>query len=217
LVFLEKDTLMKQVILGLLAVIGVAVGVSSAEALVLCANPSGSVVALAQCKAGMSQINPAAVGLVGPAGPQGPLGPQGPQGVQGAPGDSSSGAILGTKSLSEITKYYGGRPWTTVVTVDLPAGTYLLKGNGVVNRVTHPGGSGIAVQCRLTGGGTTLPFSYFSGPALETTSVALSGRVNLDVTDTATIECSHIDFDDTIVEGVDFELLAQQVTVQVNP
>jgi hypothetical protein len=145
------------------------------------------------------------------------VGPQGPAGPEGPAGASTGAAFLGTKEMTLITKYYGGSPWTTVVTVNLPAGTYLLTGDGVVNRLTHQGGSGIAVNCRLTGGGAVLPYVYFSGPTLETTSVALGGRVYLAVDGTATMECTHNDFADTVVQGVGFELLAQGVTVQVNP
>ena len=142
----------------------------------------------------------------------------GPQGPQGPAGPSTGASFLGTKSLTEhIVKAQFGVDWTTVVTVDLPAGTYLLTGDGVVNRMNHPGGSSIAVYCRLTGGGAELPFAIFNnGSTLETTPVALAGRVDLTVAGPASIVCAHLDFFDTEVQGVGFELLAEGVTVQVN-
>jgi hypothetical protein len=65
-------------------------GSTSSEALVLCGNASGSVFVGAVCKAGMTRIDPAAVGLVGPAGPQGPAGPAGPQGPAGPAGSQGA-------------------------------------------------------------------------------------------------------------------------------
>ncbi|MDN3920313.1 hypothetical protein [Roseateles violae] len=73
---------------------------SPADALVLCANPSGGVTALVECKGGMKIIDPVATGLVGPMGPQGPTGPQGPAGPQGAigpPGPMGMQGVVGPR------------------------------------------------------------------------------------------------------------------------
>lgn len=160
-----------------------------------------------KCKKAESEISWNTVGPQGPAGPEGPA------------GASTGAAFLGTKEVISIGKYYGGYPWTTMVTLNLPAGTYLLNADGVVNRLTHPGGSGITANCRFTVAGVAppAPWPYFNSPGLETISVSLSGRADLAVAGIVTIECTHNDFADTVVQGVGFELLAQGVTVQVNP
>ena len=125
---------MKKIHAGLLGVFALAASVSSAEALVLCVNSSGSIAALEACKAGMTQIDPAAVGLVGPAGPQGPAGPAGepgpagpagpagPQGPAGPPGPSDAYTNYGATDLQRIA----GGTTQTVASVTLPAGTYTL-------------------------------------------------------------------------------------------
>lgn len=197
--------------------VALAMGISSANALVLCVNSSGSVTAVTACKPGWTPLDVAAAGLAGPPGPQGLQGVQGVQGPQGDPGASGSSTVLGTKGTTMIGKAFGGVPWTTMVTVNLGAGTHLLSADGVVNRLNNGGGSGIAVQCQFTGGGVkVVPFSYFSVLVGDTVSVSIAGRVTLAAAGTATLECSHNDFADSLVEGVGFELLAQGVTVQAN-
>ena len=60
-------------------VTAVLLGVSgTAQATVLCVNPSGSLFLRAVCKGNETQVDPVALGLVGPQGPAGPQGPQGP-------------------------------------------------------------------------------------------------------------------------------------------
>src|SRR5262249_50887974 len=72
------------------------VGMSaSVDALILCANPSGSVVALPQCKAGMTQLDPVVLGIAGPPGPQGPVGPAGPAGATGPAGPTGPAGATG--------------------------------------------------------------------------------------------------------------------------
>jgi hypothetical protein len=68
---------------------------SPVEALVLCANPSGGLTALAECKGGMKPVDPVATGLVGPPGPPGATGPQGPAGPQGAVGPQGPTGLQG--------------------------------------------------------------------------------------------------------------------------
>ncbi len=116
---------------GLLGVIALVASASPAEALVLCANKSGSVVVLENCKAGMTQIDPAAVGLVGPAGEQGPAGPAGVQGPAGPPGAQGPAGPAGP---SNAYTNYGATDFQriaegttqTVSSVTLPVGTYTL-------------------------------------------------------------------------------------------
>lgn len=170
---------------------------------------------------------PVSWNVTGPQGLQGVQGLQGLPGVQGpeGPAGASTGtAFLGTKALTEpIVKRQYNVPWTTVVTADLPAGTYLLSGDGVVNRnrTTLPGyGSALQVYCRLRGGDLAVDdrFTLFNnGATLDTAPVSLGGRVILPVAGPVTIECAHDDFFDTVVSGVGFELYAQGVIMQVNP
>lgn len=113
---------MKNIHAGLLGVFALAASVPSAEALVLCVSPNGSIAALQTCKPGMVQIDPAAVGLVGPAGPQGPAGPAGEPGPAGPPGPSNAYANYGAMDPQRIA----GGTTQTVASVTLPLGTYTL-------------------------------------------------------------------------------------------
>lgn len=114
---------MKTLHAGLLGGIALVASASSAEALVLCVNSSGSVVVRDTCKQGLMQLDPAAVGLVGPTGPQGPTGLAGAQGPTGPAGPSIAYANYGATSLQRI----GGGLTQTVSSVTLPAGTYTLS------------------------------------------------------------------------------------------
>ncbi|MGI9075957.1 MAG: collagen-like triple helix repeat-containing protein [Gemmatimonadaceae bacterium] len=113
---------MKHFHAALLGVIALVMAGSSAEALVLCVNASGSVVALDKCKAGMTQLDPAAVGLVGPAGPQGPTGAAGAQGPTGPAGPSNAYTNYGATDFRRIAN----GTTQTVSSVTIPAGTYTL-------------------------------------------------------------------------------------------
>lgn len=113
---------MKHIHAALLGVIALVTAVSSAEALVLCVNASGSVVALDKCKTGMTQLDPTAVGLVGPAGPQGPAGVAGVQGPTGPAGFSNAYANYGATDWQRIAD----GTTQTVSSVTIPAGTYTL-------------------------------------------------------------------------------------------
>ena len=129
---------------------------------------------------------------------------------------STSDAYLGTKSSTVIGKAPG---FVEAVWLDLPAGTYLLKATGVVNRLDHNVGSSLLIQCRFTGGGATLPFTYFHGPTATPVSAAaveLTGRVELRSDGRIALECTHSDFANTKVEAARFELFAQRVMVQDN-
>ncbi len=122
---------MKNIHAGLLGVVALVASASSAEALVLCANKSGSVAVLEKCRAGMTQIDPTAVGLVGPAGEQGPAGPAGEQGPAGPPGAPGP---VGPAGPSNAYANYGAADYQrivsgttqTVSSVTLPVGTYTL-------------------------------------------------------------------------------------------
>ncbi|MGI9088128.1 MAG: hypothetical protein ACR2HH_10390 [Chthoniobacterales bacterium] len=128
----------------------------------------------------------------------------------------AASAFLGTKTMTVVQK---APTFTTVVWLDLPGGTYLLKATGAVNRLDHNVGSDLPVEARLTGGGTTLPFSYFHGPTADpvsTANIELAGRIDLATKGRIAVECTHIDFADTHVQAVNFQLFAQEVEVQNN-
>ena len=131
-------------------------------------------------------------------------------------GATDPDAYLGTKSSTSIRK---DPTFVQVVWVDVPGGTYLLKATGVVNRLNQNVGSDLLVRCQFTGGGTTLPFTYFHGPTstpVSAASVEMTGRLELKTKGRIALECTHSDFADTRVEAVRFELFAQGVIVQNN-
>lgn len=201
-----------------LALIGGAVVAngSALEADVLCVSASGALNIAAQCRPGTKQVNPLALGLVGPPGPAGPAGQPGPIGPTGPQGDPGAGsAYLGLKALTPGLNRF--EDYTPVVTLDLPAGTYLVRGGGVVTSDLGPGTSGLTVECVLAGNGVRFAAGGFKDYYGATTAHAgLSGRTTLDVPGTITMECSHSAFFDSIVEARNFELVAQSVAVQNN-
>jgi hypothetical protein len=110
------------------------VGVSSyADALVLCANPSGSVVALDQCKPGMTQIDPVVLGLQGPTGPQGPAGPTGPPGPAGPTGAQGPAGPTGAQGPAGPTGAQGPAGPTGAQGPAGPAGSTLYLARGLLN------------------------------------------------------------------------------------
>jgi len=94
---------MKHFSVGMLTLSVLVAGSGPTDALVLCANPSGAVVALDQCRPGMTPLDPLAVGLVGPTGPQGPAGPQGATGVQGPVGSAGPQGPIGPAGPQGLT------------------------------------------------------------------------------------------------------------------
>jgi len=128
------------------------VAVSTADALVLCVNPSGSVTAVDTCKPGWTQLAPAAAGLQGPpgprgpAGPAGPTGPQGPAGPQGQPGGGSSDAFFVRESFTRV--FADGLEAAVVVSKLLPAGNYILHAK--INLVNSNTGGPRRVECAFS-------------------------------------------------------------------
>ena len=99
------------------------------------------------------------------------------------------GAYLGTKSSTFVQK---DPSFVPVVWLNLPAGTYLLKATGAVNRLDHNVGSDLLVRCQFTGGGTVLPFTYFHGPTSMPVSIAtveMSGKLVLPKKGRIAIQC----------------------------
>ena len=91
---------MKHLSAGLSVAIAILAGISSAEALVLCVNSSGSVTALPVCKPGWTQLDVAAAGLTGPAGPQGNPGINGTNGTNGINGVSGYEIVQQSESFA---------------------------------------------------------------------------------------------------------------------
>jgi hypothetical protein len=116
----NREYAMKKLVSLLAAVVSLAIGITSAEALVLCVSPSGAVTALDQCKPGTTQLNVAATGLTGPVGPQGPAGPAGPQGPAGPSGTTQAYFVK-----ADFGNYVS---LIQFIQLPLPAGTYLVTG-----------------------------------------------------------------------------------------
>ena len=123
----------------------------------------------ARCRAGQHKISWNNVGPQGPAGPQGaqgsqgPTGPTGPQGAQGPQGQHGPpGAVKGylDNGTSNVAISSTG---TTVATVSLPSGDFLIYARVVgINTSTSAANT---IDCRLFQGTTTLDESLSSFPA----------------------------------------------------
>jgi hypothetical protein len=91
----------------------------------------------------------------GDSGPQGPAGPTGAPGAAGAPGAPGPSSIHYTTKASHVILTNG---MTTVATLSLPAGEYLISGHALaVNFGTFD-----IVRCGLSVGGTTYPSTAVS-------------------------------------------------------
>jgi hypothetical protein len=174
----------------LVVVIALVVGVSTADALVLCANASGSVVALERCKAGMTQLDPAAVGLVGPPGAQGPGGATGTRG----PSDAFVGDNFSTGGAPVALSANAGSP-TTILALALPAGSYVVQ--AVVGlHADIVGGTLVPfsnIQCSFAD--SSGPFgadsrTLIGGSTQSAASVPLLAALTLGAPNTVSVVCS---------------------------
>ena len=173
----------------LLVPIALAAGISSSEALVLCANPSGSVVALDKCKPGMAQLDPAALGLAGPAGAQGPAGPAGPRGP-------SSGLVADNFSAGFVPVLVSANASapTPITTLALPNGSYILQAtvgiqadiaSGTLVPFTN-------VQCSFVDGAGPFGANFrtqIGGSTDNSASIPLLAAVTLATADIVTVAC----------------------------
>lgn len=166
----------------------------------------------APCRDSEAALDWAIEGVPGPAGPQGPAGPAGPQGPAGPSGGGAS--YLGTSSDVPVSK---DPVPTTVVHADVPAGTYLLTGDGKIY-LDASGGSDHLVRCGLKAGDVDLGWSYFRAYPSPTTPVVVHLTAQAVLTDPGSVSvyCMHEHFYDTEVNARDFSLLAHGVTVQNN-
>jgi hypothetical protein len=122
---------MKHFKVELLGAIALLAGATTANALVLCVNPSGSVTALPACKPGTTQLDIAATGLQGPPGPAGPAGPAGPPGPTGPAGTPKV-------YLAEMD-FFAENRITRFNSLDLPAGTYLMGAKASMTSAAYGG------------------------------------------------------------------------------
>lgn len=137
---------------------------AGADALVICMNSSGLVFVQTRCTAGLTVLNPAAVGLVGPQGPAGPRGPAGPEGpagplgamgpigpmgaigpagAQGPAGISEArvvgiggGSITGDSLNTVLQTAVGAGSWVFVATIDNVGPTFRVFSGGQPVTVT---------------------------------------------------------------------------------
>ena len=119
---------------------------ASANALVLCRNPGGSLFALPSCPPGFATVTVGEIaGLQGPPGPQGPIGPTGPQGIPGpvgplgpvgatgpigpaGPAGPAGPSVLGTFAIGGFfaATNAGDDAFAKVLEKQLPAGSYAI-------------------------------------------------------------------------------------------
>ncbi len=174
---------------GLYVVIALVASVPPADALVLCANASGSVAALDVCKAGQTQLDPAAVGLVGPAGPQGKAGPTGPRGPSnGFVGDNFSAGFVAIPVNADAAAP------TRVLALALPAGSYILQSTVGLQADIAAGTLApyVNVQCSFADGDG--PFGATSrtlvgGSTDSSASIPLLATLTLTAAETVIVEC----------------------------
>src|SRR5262249_25453258 len=96
-------------------------------------------------------------GPVGPSGPKGDQGPSGPTGPVGPAGPASGGHLYISRSVALAS--LNGFAETTVATLSLPGGHYLLVAKGSVEAAilgSYTDKQKFSAQCSLKADGTTL-------------------------------------------------------------
>lgn len=161
-------------------------------------------------------------GPIGPDGPQGPAGPTGPAGADGSDGATGEQGPQGEPGLSHaynkagaevvVTESNDSDPASTVISVDVPAGSYAVTFTAAVIRLS---GSDAYIACRAW---TTVtgqsPSSQFGGLPLTTkaderASIALSGAVRMSGAGSISIRCHDQDSQtDPIVSSANLTAIA---------
>jgi hypothetical protein len=115
-------------------------------------------------KANASQSKRGPRGKTGPAGPRGPQGPEGPAGANGAPGapgaPGANGAARGF--FTQNTNFVdvpGTGVATTVLSLSLPAGSYVISGRATVNN--NGAASNDQIACTLAAGAVSQTADHF--------------------------------------------------------
>lgn len=150
------------------------------------------------CKSSETLVTWNTTGPRGPAGPQGPAGPRGEAGAPGSPGERgpSDAFIARNDGPVEVATWPEA---TTVVRLDLPAGTYALFAKAVVvNPSTGVEYQGASLTCRLSTG----EYSGAGADGNEASTIALQDLLTLDTPGTAVLACEKSYPDDDTHSGV---------------
>lgn len=91
--------------------------------------------------------DPGQAGLQGPAGPEGPAGPQGPAGA----GGGLPHAFVASQSTLPPPVFLAQGSFTTVVSLDLPAGSYAITGHAVVTNTASTDAANVTCQILAEG------------------------------------------------------------------
>jgi hypothetical protein len=154
------------------------------------------------CPKGYKALNFSQTGPVGPVGPQGPQGIPGTRGTDGADGQDGTNGVDGQNGapgpagLSHAYASYGGEyvnngADTTIVTVAVPAGTYVVNGR---SSVANLDADEQLASCRLKSSGTeydlvNLDLPGNGDPGFHT-PVPLQAVVPMSQAGTITLSCS---------------------------
>jgi hypothetical protein len=138
---------------------------------------------------------PGANGSPGPSGPSGPQGAKGDTGAPGAPG--SDGAPAAYSDVNPLTVNMLGYAYSTVATLDLPAGSYVLTGNATLFNLSV---SDQAVACILNvvhgdlipGSRSASSFGPGTGSHAQV-SISNQAAVTLDAASTVVMQCGTVD------------------------
>ncbi len=145
---------------------------------------------------------PGAAGATGPQGPAGTQGLNGAQGPQGPPGPATQAAGH-QSSLGGGTVAAYHPAWTTLATLALPAGAYLVLGSTTIAVQNGRNADNVVVAgqvfCHLRGPsgefGSTFELALSGSSELMSTtgSISGSGFVNLAAPGSVELECAKVD------------------------
>ncbi len=172
---------------------------SGGNSITLCVSKDGGGVYKAKkCQKGDSKLT---FSKRGPAGPKGARGSQGPQGTQGTPGTQGVPGTPGTpgapgapgpsNAYSDLgtTTALTGTGDTTLATVNLPAGRYILNASGTMSDATD---ASETVRCDLLVPPSTTPITSEYGETTTTVfqePIAVTGAVTLTTASTVNFSC----------------------------
>ena len=150
------------------------------------------------CKSGETSLDWNVQGQPGPQGPEGPAGPQGPTGPQGAIGATGPAGPEGPAGPAGTSHAYSAtngaaslNGMTTVQTLNLPAGDYLLWATGEALDSANDTGT----TCKLVSGQTTVQqqsvdtFALGTSDRDATAAIALTGPVVLSNPGSVEVDC----------------------------
>ncbi len=106
-------------------------------------------------------------GASGPAGPQGPPGEAGPAGERGATGPRGPSDVVYDRENGNYTVSTTCGTYDTLVTITLPAGSWIVQGSAVFADFDHPASTRHDAQARLAVAGTAVPGSATYASVVE--------------------------------------------------